>query len=81
MKNEIKKICNIIIAFFAGIAAFIIRTKICNHRNTTDSNRNRVEECKRRAEQQQSNNRDAIEGIDGAIQTMSEIRKNQQIQN
>lgn len=81
MKNEIKKIIGYIVAFFAGITAFIIRTKICDNRNTTDSNRIRIDECKRRAEQQQSNNREAIEGIDGAIETIQSIRENQQIQN
>lgn len=81
MKNEIKKIIGYIVAFFAGITAFIIRTKICDNRNTTDSNRDRIDECKKRAEQQQSNNREAIEGIDGALETIQSIRKNQQIQN
>lgn len=77
MKNEIKKIFSIIAAFFAGIAAFIIRAKICDNRNTTDSNRIRIDECKRRAEQQQRDNREAIEGIEGTLATISEIRKNQ----
>ena len=74
-----KKVFGYIAAFFAGIFAFIIRAKICNNRNSTDSNRIRVDECKRRAEQQQSNNRDAIEGIDGALNTIAEIRARQKI--
>lgn len=76
-----KKIFTIIAAFFVGIFAFIGRAILQSKRGTTNSNRDRIDECKKRAEQQQSNNRNAIEGIDGAIQTIQSIRKNQQIQN
>lgn len=75
-----KKIFGYIAAFFAGIFTFVIGAVLQNKRNSTNSNRDRIDECKRRAEQQQSNNRDAIEGIDRTIQTIAKIRKNQQIQ-
>ena len=64
-------------SFFVGIFTFICGIILQNKRNTTNENRARVEELKRRAEQQQSNNRDAIEGIDGALETIAEIRKKQ----
>lgn len=77
MNDKVKKIIYGITAFFAGIFAFILRAKICNHRDTANSTRDRVEELKRRADEQQSNNRAAIEGIEGALNTIAEIRKNQ----
>lgn len=93
MKNEIKKIFGIIAAFFAGIVAIVIRAKVCDNRNTANENRARVEELKREsdaqqsenrrvveaAREQQSNNGEAITGIDEASDIIREIRAKQQI--
>lgn len=74
-----KKIFGYIAAFFAGIFAFVIGAVLQNKRNSTDSIGDRVEELKRRADEQQSNNSAAIEGIEGALNTIDEIRAKQKI--
>lgn len=74
MKNAKK----IIISFFVGIGTailFVFRNILQGQRNSIDPNRNRVEELKRATEQQQRNNREAVSGIDGALNTIAEIRK------
>ena len=82
MNERAKKIFMYLGSFFVGIFAFICRGKILScFGNTTDENRARVEELKRRAEQQQSSNRETVTGIDEALETISEIRKKQQVQN
>lgn len=79
MNERAKKIFMCLGSFFVGIFAFICRTILQSKRNTTDENRARVEELKRRAEQQQSNNRSAVTRIDEASEIIREIRAKQQI--
>lgn len=74
-----KKVFGYIAAFFAGIFTFVIGTVLQNKRNSTDSVGDRAEELKRRADEQQSNNRATIEGIEGALNTIDEIRARQKI--
>lgn len=81
MNERAKKIFMYLGSFFVGIFAFICGAILQGKRNTIDENRARVEELKRRAEQQQSSNREAVTGIDEALETISEIRKKQQVQN
>ena len=79
MNAKVKKIIYSIAAFFAGIFAFILRAKICDNRDAANSIGDRVEELKRRADEQQSNNSATIEGIEGALNTIDEIRAKQKI--
>lgn len=72
-----KKVFGYIAAFFSGIFAFVIGAVLQNKRNSTDTDRDRVEELKRRADEQQSNNRATVERIEDALGTIAEIRKNQ----
>lgn len=81
MNERAKKIFMYLSSFFVGIFAFICGAILQGKRNTIDENRARAEELKRRAEQQQSSNREAVTGIDEALETISEIRKKQQVQN
>jgi len=80
LKNEkIKKIIMLIVSFVSGILAFICGKLLLNKRNTTDKDRDRIDECQDRAEQQQSNNMSAVAGIEGAIGIIQEIREKQKI--
>ncbi len=93
MNERAKKIFMCLGSFFAGIVAFIIRAKVCDNRDTANENRARVEELKREsdaqqsenrrvveaAREQQSNNGEAITGIDEASDIIREIRAKQQI--
>lgn len=81
MNERAKKIFMYLSSFFVGIFAFICGAILQGKRNTIDENRARAEELKRRAEQQQSSNREAVTGIDEALETICFIREKQQIQN
>ncbi len=79
MKNE-KSIKKVVIGFFVGIGAailFVFRTILQGQRDAANATRDGIAELKRAAEQQQRNNREAVSGIDGALNTIAEIRKNQ----
>ena len=80
-------------AFIAGIFGFILRDLLQGKRDTANENRARTEELKRQsdtqqsenrrvveaAREQQSNNGEAITGIDEASDIIREIRTKQQI--
>lgn len=80
-------------AFIAGIFGFILRDLLQGKRSTANENRARTEEFKRQsdtqqsenrrvveaAREQQSNNGEAITGIDEASDIIREIRTKQQI--
>lgn len=68
-----------------GIATAVIsfavacRKLLHSKRDTVDCDRNRVEECQDRAEQQQSNNSAVIGGIENALGIIQKIREEQKI--
>lgn len=81
INEKIKTFFICIGVFIAGVFGFIFRDLLHNKRNTTDENRDRVEQLKKEAEQQQRDNRETVSGIDEAIGIITEIKKEQRIQN
>lgn len=79
MNERAKKIFMYLGSFFVGIFTFICGAILHNKRNTANENRARVEELKRESDEQQRDNREAISGIDEALETITEIRKNQKV--
>lgn len=93
MNEKAKKVFMCIGSFFVGIFAFICGILLQSKRNTVSENRTRAEELKREsdaqqsenrrvveaAREQQSNNGEAISGIDEASDIIREIREKQQI--
>lgn len=93
MNERAKKIFMCLGSFFVGIFTCICGIFLQSKRNTANENRARVEELKREsdaqqsenrrvveaAREQQSNNGEAITGIDEASEIIREIRAKQQI--
>lgn len=91
MNEKAKKILIGIGTFFAGVFAIIFGATLQGQRNTADKNRVRAEELKREsvaqqsenrgavkaARKQQSNNTEAVAGLDEASEIIGEIRKKQ----
>ena len=89
MNEKAKKILIGIGTFFAGIFAIIFGTTLQGQRNTADKNRAGVEELKREsaaqqsenrgvvkaARKQQSNNAEAVAGLEEASEIIREIRE------
>lgn len=93
MNERAKKVFMCLGSFFVGIFTFICGAILQGKRNTTNENRARVEELKRKsdsqqsenrrvveaAREQQSNNGTAVTGIDEASDIIREIREKQKI--
>lgn len=91
MNEKTKRIFMYIGASIIGIFSFIFGAVLQGKRNSIDENRARAKELKRESNEQQSANRRAIKearerqsknkaaisGIDGALETITEIRKKQ----
>lgn len=91
MNEKAKKILIGIGTFFVGIFTIIFGATLQGQRNTADENRARAEERKRKsasqqsdnrgvvkaARKQQSNNAEAISGLDEASKIIGKIRETQ----
>ena len=91
MNEKAKKILIGIGTFFVGIFAVIFEATLRGQRNTADENRARAEDCKRKSDAQQSDNRGAVKagrkqqsnnskaitGLDEASKIIGKIREKQ----